>query len=84
MTEKKTGVYNGNIVLHYGENLSMQDINVKVVIGKEEIRRIMTSTIIGAIVVILIAILVILSLKTIKMNRKENESKKIKKGKKHT
>ncbi len=84
LTEKKTGVYNGNIVLHYGENLSMQDINVKVVIGKEEIRRIMTSTIIGAIVVILIAILVILSLKTIKMNRKENESKKIKKGKKHT
>ncbi len=83
LTEKKTGTYKGNIILHYGENSSMQEINVKVVIGKEEIRRIMTSTIIGAIVVILIAILVILSLKTIKMNRKENEGKKIKSGKKH-
>jgi hypothetical protein len=84
LTEKKTGAYNGNIVLHYGENSSRQDINVKVAIGKEEIRRIMTSTIIGTIVVILVAILVILSLKTIKMNRKENEGKKIKRGKKRT
>lgn len=82
LTEKKTGVYNGNILLHYGENSSRHDITVKIVIGQEEIRSIMKSAIIGVIVVILVVLLVILSLKTIKINRKKDESKKIKKGRK--
>ena len=82
LTGKKAGDYNGVITLYYGENSSNTDINVKVIVGKQEIQRVLLSVIIGCVIIVLIIILVILSLKTSSLKNEKSKKQKTNKIKK--
>jgi hypothetical protein len=79
LTEKKPGIYNGKIILYYGENTSETDININAVSSKIPLSLIILIAVVAVIIVMLIILIVILTSKSKNGKEKDKEPKSKKK-----
>jgi hypothetical protein len=82
LTERRAGEYNGKMKLYYGSNLTESDINVKVIIGKAEIQKLIIAAAISVVILLLLLFIGFLFIKNRDKDENEEKSKSKKKPKK--